>query len=116
MIVLHELLVEPGFREQLLVISRGKESAFIAEFFRRDQQRAFNIEFFNHKLLVSSKHIGKGELYPAVIQVDGADNAVWQYVLPTEGSEVKVGARVVSALLPQEDRTGEVNDFIFKLL
>jgi uncharacterized OB-fold protein len=64
----------------------------------------------------TSKHVGRGELYPSIIRVDGADNAEWQYVLPTEGKEISVGARVVSIVLPKEDRTGEVNDFAFKLI
>jgi len=64
----------------------------------------------------TSKHVGRGELYPAIIRVDGADNAEWQYVLPTQGKEISVGARVKSILLPIEERTGEVNDFAFKLI
>lgn len=64
----------------------------------------------------TSKHVGKGELFPAIIKVDGADNAEWQYVLPSEGKEIKVGAKVKSVLLPQEQRTGEVNDFAFVLV
>jgi uncharacterized OB-fold protein len=64
----------------------------------------------------TSKHVGKGELYPSIIKVDAADNAEWQYVLPEEGKEIKVGAKVRSVLLPPEDRTGEVNDFAFRLI
>jgi len=64
----------------------------------------------------TSKHVGRGELYPAIIRVDGADNAEWQYVLPSEGKEIAVGSRVKSVLLPVEERTGEVNDFAFRLI
>ena len=63
----------------------------------------------------TSKHIGKGEVYPCVVKVDGSDVAVWQYVLPKEGVEIRVGARVRSILLPREQRTGEVTDFAFIL-
>lgn len=64
----------------------------------------------------TSKHVGRGELYPSIIRVDGADNAEWQYVLPSEGREIKVGARVKSVLLPPDQRTGEINDFAFVLI
>jgi len=64
----------------------------------------------------SSKHIGKGEVYPCVVRVDGSDIAMWQYVLPAQGVEIQVGARVKSVLLPQEKRTGEVSDFAFQLV
>ena len=64
----------------------------------------------------TSKHVGKGVLYPSIIKVDAADNAEWQYVLPTEGKEIKVGAKVKSVLLPPDERTGEVNDFAFMLI
>jgi len=64
----------------------------------------------------TSKHVGRGELYPAIVKVDGADNAVWQYVLPAEGKEIKVGARVKAVKLPREERTGEVSDFAFQLI
>ena len=64
----------------------------------------------------TSKHVGKGEMYPSIVRVDGADNAVWQYVLPAEGKEIRVGARVKSILLPADERTGEVNDFAFILI
>jgi len=64
----------------------------------------------------TSKHIGRGVVYPAIIKVDGADNAVWQYVMPTEGAEISVGARVRAIRLDQEERTGEMNDFAFKLI
>ena len=63
----------------------------------------------------SSKHVGKGILYPAVIRVDGAHNAHWQYVLPKEGLDMHVGSRVRSVLLPQEARTGEISDYAFEL-
>lgn len=61
----------------------------------------------------TSKHLDRGELYPSIIKVDGADNAVWQYVIPSEGKEIAVGSRVKSILLPKDERTGEVNDFAF---
>lgn len=64
----------------------------------------------------TSKHVGRGELYPAIIKVDGADNAVWQYVLPAEGKEIKVGARVKAIKLPDGERTGEVSDFAFQVI
>ena len=64
----------------------------------------------------SSKHVGKGEVYPCVIKVDGSDTAVWQYVLPKKGVEIKVGSRVRSVLLPAEERTGEATDFAFVLI
>lgn len=64
----------------------------------------------------SSKHIGKGELYPCVVKVDGSDIAMWNYVLPAGDVEMRVGARVRSVLLPQERRTGEISDFAFVLI
>ena len=64
----------------------------------------------------STKHIGRGEVYPCVVRVDGSDIAMWQYVLPEEGVEIRVGARIRSVLLPQEQRTGEVSDFAFRLI
>lgn len=63
----------------------------------------------------TTKHIGKGEVYPCVVKVDGSEIAMWQYVLPAQGVEIKVGARVKSVLLPQEERTGESSDFAFVL-
>ena len=63
----------------------------------------------------STKHVGRGEVYPCVVRVDGSAIGMWQYVLPREGSEIRVGARVRSTLLPQEQRTGEVSDFAFRL-
>jgi uncharacterized OB-fold protein len=64
----------------------------------------------------STKHVGRGEVYPCVVRVDGSDIGMWQYVLPREGSSIAVGARVNSVLLPQEERTGEASDFAFRLI
>lgn len=64
----------------------------------------------------TSKHLERGELYPSIIKVDGADNAVWQYVIPSGDKTIEVGSRVRSILLPREDRTGEVNDFAFTFI
>ncbi|MEW6200934.1 MAG: zinc ribbon domain-containing protein [bacterium] len=64
----------------------------------------------------TSKDLGKGVRYPCLVKVDGADNAHWQFVLPTENREPEVGARVKSVLADQEDRTGEVGDFSFRLM
>lgn len=64
----------------------------------------------------TTKHIGQGALYPAIVKVDGADNGHWQFVLPEEGKEVKVGTRVRSVTLESEKRTGEVSDYAFKLM
>lgn len=64
----------------------------------------------------TSKHVGHGELYPAIVRVDEMDNAVWQYVLPGSGKMIEVGSKVHSVVLPQEERTGEVTDFAFSLL
>jgi uncharacterized OB-fold protein len=63
-----------------------------------------------------SKHVGKGEVYPCVVKVDGSDIALIQFVLPREGAQIRVGARVESVLVPQENRTGEVTDFAFVLI
>jgi len=63
----------------------------------------------------TTKHIGQGALYPAIVKVDGADNGHWQFVLPEEGKEVEVGTRVRSVKLDKEERTGEVSDYAFRL-
>jgi len=36
--------------------------------------------------------------------------------LPTEGKDIKVGMRVRSTTLDQENRTGEVSDWAFTLI
>lgn len=64
----------------------------------------------------TSKDLGKGVRYPCLIKVDGADNAHWQFVFPTENREIEVGSRVKSVLANQLDRTGEVSDFSFRLM
>ena len=64
----------------------------------------------------TTKHIGQGELYPALIKVDQADNAHWQFVLPSENKKIDMGVRVRSCLLKQEDRTGEIGDYAFELI
>lgn len=64
----------------------------------------------------SSKHIGRGVLYPVIVRVDGADNGHWQIVLASKDDEVTVGARVKSVLLEAEQRTGEVSDYAFELI
>ena len=64
----------------------------------------------------SSKHVGRGVLYPSVVRADNVDNAHWQYVLPKEGVGIAVGARVRSRLLPSDERTGEVSDFAYELV
>lgn len=64
----------------------------------------------------TTKHLGQGVLYPAIIRVHGAENGHWQFVLPAEGKEVKVGVQVRSVLLEAQDRTGEVSDYAFELL
>lgn len=61
----------------------------------------------------TSKDLGKGAQYPCLVRVDGADNAHWQFVLPPEDGEVKVGMRVKSLPIAQEDRTGEMHDYTF---
>ena len=63
-----------------------------------------------------SKHFGKGAVYPCVVRVDGSDIALIQFVMPKEGAQIRVGARVESVLIPQEKRTGEVTDFAFVLV
>ncbi|MBI5528949.1 MAG: hypothetical protein HY897_21690 [Deltaproteobacteria bacterium] len=63
----------------------------------------------------TSKDLGKGVRYPCLIRADGADNAHWQFVVPVEGREIEVGARVKSVLADQADRTGEIGDFSFVL-
>jgi hypothetical protein len=64
----------------------------------------------------STKHVGRGEVYPCVVRADGSEIGMWQYVLPREGSAISVGARVRSVLLPQGQRTGEASDFAFQLI
>lgn len=64
----------------------------------------------------TSKDLGKGEQYPCLIRADGADNAHWQLVLPDTRKEIQVGDRVVSVLIDQDKRTGEVGDFAFRLI
>ncbi|MFC1890680.1 zinc ribbon domain-containing protein [Thermodesulfobacteriota bacterium] len=64
----------------------------------------------------TSKDLGKGDQYPCLVKVDGADNAHWQFVVPTEGGEIEVGAHVRSVLADQADRTGEVSDYAFRLI
>lgn len=63
----------------------------------------------------TSKDQGKGEQFPCLVKVDGADNAHWQLVVPNGDKEPYVGARVKSVVIPQEDRTGEVSDYYFEL-
>lgn len=63
----------------------------------------------------TSKDLGRGNQYPCLVRVDGADNAHWQFVVPDGDREPKVGDRVKSVLKPQEDRTGEVGDYYFEL-
>lgn len=64
----------------------------------------------------TSKHLGQGVLFPAIVRVDGADNGHWQFVLPAEGKDVKVGVRVRSVLVEAQHRTGEVSDYAFELI
>jgi uncharacterized OB-fold protein len=64
----------------------------------------------------TSKHLGHGEVYPSIVRVDGADNAHWQYVLPNQREEIRVGARVKSVLRNIEERTGEISDYVFQLV
>jgi len=53
--------------------------------------------------------------YPSFVKVDGCDNAHWQIVYPAHGREIKIGARVRSALRSREERTGEISDYWFVL-
>jgi|GEM_PF-2801065 len=54
--------------------------------------------------------------YPSYIKVDGSDIAHWQLVEVAPGQEIKIGARVRSALRPQKERTGEISDYWFTLI
>ena len=64
----------------------------------------------------TSKDLGRGDRYPCLVRVDGADNAHWQFVVPAGDREPKVGDRVKSVLKPQEDRCGDVGDYYFELV
>lgn len=61
----------------------------------------------------TSKDLGKGAQYPCLVKVDGADNAHWQLVAPPAEGDVKVGMRVKSSPIPQEERSGEMRDYLF---
>lgn len=64
----------------------------------------------------TSKDLGKGDQFPCLVRVDGADNAHWQFVEPDGDREPVVGDRVKSVLKEQAARTGEVGDYIFVLV
>jgi uncharacterized OB-fold protein len=64
----------------------------------------------------TSKQLGAGEVVPAIVRVDGAENGHWQLVRPSGDQVIRVGSRVRSVLVPQEDRTGEVSDYSFVLV
>lgn len=63
----------------------------------------------------TSKDLGKGDQFPCLVKVDGADNAHWQFVEPDGDKEPAVGDRVKSVLKNQQERTGEVGDYLFAL-
>ena len=86
------------------------------EMFPMGEELIGTVQSWSKLVRGTSKHVGRGEVYPSIVKVDGADNAEWQYVLPAEGKEIKVGAKVKTVLLPPGERTGEVNDFAFRLI